>query len=195
MISRDLADIFLLFSNSYIILPLLILGYFLINKKILLQTIYILLITILINIALKALFKIPLSPQLNKIGFAFPSGHMQASFALYGWLFLRMKNLFARIIIALILIAIGYSLVYKGYHNYFDILGAIFFGTLTILLYEFLSRLSRNQFVLVNVSLATLLLVYIALIGQIKIYGFMSYLGIIIVSLTQINIKVAIRKT
>lgn len=129
---------FLSFSHWVVILPLIILGYCLISRRVFCHAVCLLALSMLLNIVLKNIFQIPLSPTLGKEGFAFPSGHMQAVTVLYGWLALNIKHVWFRLSVVIILSGVGFSLVYMGYHNYHDVFGGLFFGTLLILLYHVL---------------------------------------------------------
>lgn len=46
------------------------------NKKIFYHAACLVFLAILLNVALKSTFQVPLSAALGKTGFAFPSGHM-----------------------------------------------------------------------------------------------------------------------
>ncbi len=129
---------FLSFSHWVVILPFIVLGYCLISRRVFSHAVCLLALSILLNIVLKNIFQIPLSPTLGKEGFAFPSGHMQAATVLYGWLALNIKNAWVRLSIVIILLGVGFSLVHAGYHNHYDVLGGVFFGTLLIFFYHFL---------------------------------------------------------
>ena len=135
-----LTTFFLSFSHWVVILPLMVLGYCLISKRIFCHALCLLVLSILLNIILKNIFQIPLSPALGKEGFAFPSGHMQVATVLYGWLAFNIKNIWVRLSIVIILLGVGFSLVHAGYHNYYDVFGGVFFGTLLIGIYHVLLK-------------------------------------------------------
>ena len=126
---NTLAQFFLFFSNGFFIICLLILGYLLNKNLLFFQAACIALISIVVNIALKHTFQIPLSPALHKTGFAFPSGHMQLASVLYGWIALSTRSYALKILILGLLTGIGFGLVHCGYHSWFDVLGAVFFAS------------------------------------------------------------------
>lgn len=137
---------FLSFSHTIVIVPLIVLGCVLISRRIFCHALCLLVLSILLNIVLKHTFQIPLSPTLGKEGFAFPSGHMQAATVLYGWLALNIQNVWFRLSVVIILLGIGFSLVNAGYHNYYDVFGGVFFGSLLIACYHcVLLKFSRQK--------------------------------------------------
>ena len=71
---------------------------------------------------------------------------MQAVTVLYGWLALNIKYIWFRLSIVMILSGVGFSLVHMGYHDYYDVFGGLFFGTLLIACYHYLQlKLSRQR--------------------------------------------------
>jgi hypothetical protein len=180
-----IAKIFLGFTHEIVILPLIILGYIWLNQKNFYNAICLLLISMLFNYALKVTFKIPLAPTLGKTGFAFPSGHMQSAVVLYGWLITKIKQPIVKILIILLLIGVGLSLVYFGYHNYLDILGAIFFGILLIFIYNILLNNINKYLYYLILSFSSILMLYIAIIHNIAPHLWMAYYGLIGLIITE----------
>jgi len=134
-----LAKGFLLFSNGIVLAPLLLVGFitrggFFINSPsfkgsvIWGNSILLVLLTMIFNALLKSLFLVPLNPSLGGEGYAFPSGHMQVAVVFYGTMFQAYSNLIFRKILLLIIAGIGYGLIQQGYHNIWDVLGAVVFG-------------------------------------------------------------------
>jgi undecaprenyl-diphosphatase len=134
---RLVADFFLLFSNEPIILPLIIIGIIGYNRHIFSHALTLLLFTMVFSATLKSIFKVPLNPELGLPGYAFPSGHMQSSIVFYGWLYYSISNKLTRYIIVGLLLSIAYGLIFRGYHKIIDILGALFFGSLTLVIYNY----------------------------------------------------------
>jgi len=176
---NNIAKIFLYSTNDIIIIPLIILGYIWIDQKLFSNTICLVLISMLVNFALKVTFKIPLSPLLERQGFAFPSGHMQMAVVLYGWLITKIKNIIYQILIIDLLIGTASSLVYFGYHNYFDILGAVFFGALLIIIYSYLLKHIKHYLPFISIIFSTLLMIYIAAQYEIAEHVWMAYYALI----------------
>lgn len=139
----------------------------------------------LVNFSLKVTFQVPLLPTAGKVGFAFPSGHMQSSVVLYGWLLTKTKNIFYQVLIVGLLLSIGFSLVYKGYHDYADVLAGIFFGVILIRGFMHLENHDDKMVSLILCSLSTLLMFYIAKIYTIEKHVWMAYYGLIGIVLSE----------
>lgn len=136
-----IAKFFLVFGQEFILIPLITIGFFALNKKTYGHAIILLLFTMIFNAFLKSIFQIPLAEHLNKTGYAFPSGHMQSAIAFYGWLFVAHKNTLVRTMVLTILFGLGYSLIQQKFHNIYDVSAAVLFGSLTLLIYTIVSRI------------------------------------------------------
>jgi membrane-associated phospholipid phosphatase len=164
---NSIASLFLAFSDDKIIMPILIIGYIWVDRKIFFEAICLILISILLNFSLKITFKIPF--PIHQEGFAFPSGHTQSSVVLYGWLLTNLKHHPLKILLLMLIAGIGWSLVYFDHHNYFDVIGGVFFGCLLLLLYKSLTNpLKQASINLILLSVSTLLILYIKYIYNIK---------------------------
>lgn len=97
----------------------------------------------LINAMLKQFFQVPLLPTVGHPGFAFPSGHMIAALAFYGYLFLDIDVKWVRALLLVLLVGIGVSLVGRGYHTWFDVLGAWGFGLCFLYVYHLAQRYGK----------------------------------------------------
>ncbi len=126
-------------TNEFVIIGLMTVGFFLLSRDIFGKALCLLLFTMIFNPFLKAIWQIPLPPELGN-GYAFPSGHMQTSFVLWGWIIYEYRNLKLTRALALLPIGVGCALIYFGYHSPIDIAGAIGFGCTTLLLYYSLSK-------------------------------------------------------
>lgn len=116
-------------------------GFIVFDRKIWGQALFLLLFTVILNVLLKYFFHVPLLPHLGK-GFAFPSGHMQAAVAFYGWLILSYRHLIFRFVLLTVLTGIGFSLIYFHYHTLIDVLGAVGFGSLSLSIYQPYTRIA-----------------------------------------------------
>ncbi|CEK12066.1 phosphatase PAP2 family protein [Legionella hackeliae] len=132
------AAFFLLFSNAVVIIPFLILGFIWLDKSLFYHAICLILISSLINVALKVSFQIPLPASIAKNWFAFPSGHMQMTTVLYGWIAYKIGIEWIKRVLITLLIGIALSLIHFNYHNVYDIIGALFFALLILVLYPIL---------------------------------------------------------
>lgn len=181
----NIANIFLTFGHDTIIVPLVILGYIWFDRRIFYSAICLVLLNMIFNAALKVTFKVPLDPSLNKDWFAFPSGHMQNVVVLYCWLMAKIRKSFINIIGLIILTGEAWGLVHFGYHNYYDIVGAIIFGSILLLVYQkFLYvKVKEPKLSLIMLLCSIIMMVYIAYVYYIRYHLWMifySFVGIII---------------
>ena len=130
----------------------------------------------IINPALKITFKILLGTPMEQVFFVFPSGHMQASVVFYGYLWLKTQNLFLRILILFILTGIALSLVHLEYHDYFDVIGGIFFGAIILWLY---SLIPKRYLPAAFVVTASIFVFYIFIIYKIPSHTYLAYYGLV----------------
>ncbi len=173
------AKMILGFSHGTIIVPLLIIGYIWINEEIFFHSICLILLSMISNSAFKVTFQVPLNPHIGKEGFAFPSGHMQTAVALYGFLYTFTRNKALKNSLIVLLIMIGASLIYFGYHNLADILGAVFFALILIYCYKYLTIIMRVPHLFLAITtFASVCLLYIKLIQTIPPHLWMSYYSI-----------------
>lgn len=176
----NVSRFFLAFSHDTIIIPLIIIGYIWIDRKVFFHGISLLLTSMLLNLALKITFQVPLAPSLGKEGFAFPSRHMQSSIVLYGWLLKSVNKRSIKVVITILLIGISIGLVHLGYHNYFDVLAAVFLGLLLIFIYSwFLKTFKESILSMIVLLFNTLLMAYIVLLYEIKEYSWLAYYSLI----------------
>ncbi len=168
------------FCHQTTLIPIIIIGYIWVDRKIFFHAICILLSSMLFNSSLKNTFKIPLSPALGKQGFAFPSGHMQTAFVFYGWLFRSIKVFSISIIIIILLFGVCFGLMHFGYHNFIDILGSLFFGSFLMIVYnEILKRLGYRWILIFILGFSTSLVIYNIIINSMKDYSWMAYYALI----------------
>jgi undecaprenyl-diphosphatase len=153
---------FLAFSGSGVIAMIIILGYLWLDRDIFLHALGLLQTSMLCNVALKYGFHVPLPSHLHKIGFAFPSGHMQSAIVLYGWLFQSLHNLILKVLFVILLIGIALGLVHFAYHTYYDVFAGCLFGLLILLGYAYLKKKYNNKICLIVIlSVDLLLFVYL----------------------------------
>ncbi len=156
-----LAKSFLFFDNALFIFTLLTLGFIWFDRRIFYHAISLVFLSILVNVALKITFQVPLSPALHKKGFAFPSGHMQLATTLYLWLAIQVNNKWFRGFILFLLGGIGWGTIYFGYHNLVEILGGFCFALLVLAFYYSIVLEWPDLLPIIVISLATLLVIYI----------------------------------
>lgn len=90
------------------------------------------------NTLLKLLFKVPLFPHLGH-GYAFPSGHMHASAAFYGFILYKTNNRYLKTGLGILLCLLGFSLIHCHFHDLKDVLGALGFATAELFVYHNIS--------------------------------------------------------
>ena len=103
------------------------------------RVIYVALFGIIICTYLKSLF--PISLDISPKPTTFPSGHMFGTCTFYIWIAYEMKKKWLWIVTLMILCAEGSALVYNGYHNIGDVLGAVGFAAPFLVLYRFCTKI------------------------------------------------------
>ena len=151
----------LLPSQFPLILALLMIIFVVVDRQIAYQTLLLVALCLIVNVALKVTFQVPLAASIGKKGFAFPSGHMQFSTVFYGWLAYQIANQWLRLVIGLVLIGVGYGLVAAGYHTVADVLGGAVVGGLLVVGFAGLLKKFPEQTFWMIVSLASVLMIYI----------------------------------
>jgi len=131
-------DLFLLFTKEMVLIPVLLIMYLGGFKSESTRLLFILLFTMAFNSYLKSSFAIPLPESVNPNAYAFPSGHMQVAFVFWGWIMVEFRGFFLKLFCMGILFGVAGSLIQKGYHNWFDTLGAIGVGFVTLWAYFWL---------------------------------------------------------
>lgn len=170
-----IVKIFLEFSHDTIIIPMIVIGFIWFDRNIFYHATCLILLSILLNFILKISFQ-----KTSPYGFSFPSGHMQSSVVLYGWLAYSFKNYFLRAVITLLLVGIGGSLVYSGYHDYYDVLGGVFFAIVILSVYYLALQKMKHKMLYLSIGLASFLILYIYLVfNQILPHLWLAYYALI----------------
>lgn len=154
------ADFFLLFSHFEMLVPILLIGFLWVNRALFFQTTCIAVFDLMVNVALKGTFKVPLSPLLHKIGYAFPSGHMQLVTVFYGWLALHIPYTLFRVAMLLIVFGVGAGLIHYDYHNVLDVSAGLLFGLLLIVCFQLLLSYFKQKASWILLMIATLCMGY-----------------------------------
>jgi undecaprenyl-diphosphatase len=179
------ARFFLGFSHLEIILPMLVLGFIFLNKPLFYHTCCLMFFSMLINVALKSTFQVPLHPSIHHAGFAFPSGHMQLATVVYGWLAWHYTNTYLRMCVAIILAGVGFGLVHFDYHTVTDVLGGAFFASLLIAFYALLKNKYSSKLPWFLGVIATLAMPYIAWQAFIPRHAWFAYCAVLVLTLSQ----------
>ena len=187
MIIDQILQIWLNFSNQVFIIPVLLMGYIWLGREKFSHALNLLMLSIICNSLLKGVFKVPLAAHLAQEGYAFPSGHMQSSMVLYGYLALNSKNIWYKFFTAVLLGGIGFGLKYFSYHDYFDVVGGILFGALLLVAYSLIASKYKQQYVLVGTFfIASFIIIYIATYHSISLNLIKVYLILVGLMLTEI---------
>ena len=84
------------------------------------------------------------------------------------------------------LFGIAYSLVNRGYHNYYDILGAAFFASLLLTSYYKISKINQAILGKTIVIIATIMMIYIGIrYNQIAEHLWRAYYGLIGITISE----------
>lgn len=178
--NKELAIIFLKFSNESFIMPILVLGYIWLNRNLFYHGICVTLLAVIYARVLKNYFQI-YSP---KYGLIFPSGHTLTATATYFWIALKSRKIFIWLLSFLIIVLTCYSMIFFDYHNLNHILGGVFFAIIFIILYNYMLVKYPNILDIILLPLAIFLLLYIKYKNEV----FVSFLWIGIYALIGIFI-------
>ncbi|MEI8321350.1 MAG: phosphatase PAP2 family protein [Alphaproteobacteria bacterium] len=132
-----LQNFFLFFGHQPAYALVIILGSIFYKDKTFWHAFVLLFFTMIFSATLKNIFQIPLNPALGIEGYAFPSGHMQAAVAFYGWIFYTIKNRTVRILIPCILLGQGWAMIHAGFHSLTDELAGFTVSVMLILAYGY----------------------------------------------------------
>lgn len=158
-----LASIVLAFSHDLILIPIIILGFIFGKRSHFYQLFCLLCLSLLINISLKLYFHVPLTPTLHKEGFAFPSGHMQMSSVFYGYLAYRLQSLTLSLILLVVLVGIGWALVYFGYHTIADVIAGFISAVIILSCYCLTTQRALEKTLWSMLIIASSLMAYLVL--------------------------------
>lgn len=169
----------LFFTNFGFLGPFIIFGIYCIDRRIFINVLIMGILSAFINAYLKSIWQIPLDPSLNKVGWAFPSGHTQFSLVVWLVLIYQIRKLWIALIATIISISSYFGMVYFHYHNWYDISGGIFFGVLVFLIFVAWDYFfKKKQFELEVLSMVLSVIILIALPPQSHHYTWLFiYLG------------------
>jgi len=155
-ISEWVLPLCLHFGSESLLIPTVIIGFWIIDKSLFRHAITILLISILLNALLKQYFDIPSDDGLTM---RYPSGHMQSACTFWGYLAFVYRNTLFRCVTLFLLYLHGLALVKLGYHYPIDIFASVIYSIATILAYQFLTKYYKKyhrQFPFVLLLLAVI---------------------------------------
>jgi membrane-associated phospholipid phosphatase len=122
-------------------------GFLVVDRKHFGQCLLIMFFTITYNVVLKNVFKVDLPPTCPVRGFGFPSGHMHFSAIFYLELMYFYKNKIVRLGACTLMLTLGSNMVMRGYHHTMDVVGAILFAAISVMLFNFIfKKIAKHHF-------------------------------------------------
>lgn len=176
----EIARFFLLFSQDTFIIPIIIWGYIWRSRKTFFHALCLVFLSMIVNAALKVTFQIPLPDWMNKpTVFAFPSGHTQTCVVFYGWLYKTLQHK-VRHIFPLCVLGSVWGIMYFGYHNIIDVIGALVVGLVLLQSYHYIWRHKTERYVyVVAFIISTICMVYTHIVYSIYPHLWASYIALI----------------
>lgn len=166
------------FGHITIIFPIVVLGMIFHKRDLYAKAVCFLLWVMIFNTLLKQLFKVPLFPHLGP-GYAFPSGHMHASCAFYGYILYKTRNEYLRIALGALLCCIAFSLIYCRFHDLLDVAGAVGFFAAELLAYHVISHKFDDKVVGYSaIASALVLMLILNHIYKIEFHVWLAFYGL-----------------
>lgn len=178
-ITDYLAHLCLKFGHITFILPIVIVCMIFHKRDIYAKATCFLLWVMIFNTLLKYLFKVPLFPHLGT-GYAFPSGHMHAASAFYGYILYKTDNKFVKTGLATLLCCLGFSLIHCRFHGLTDVLGAIVFSIVELLIYHVLSVNFGNKVIGVcSIISAGAIMFALSIIHKVEFHVWLAFYALV----------------
>lgn len=173
------------FGHITFILPAVVFCMIFFKRDIFAKATCFLLWVMIFNTLLKHLFKVPLFPHLGT-GYAFPSGHMHASAAFYGYILYRTGSNFLKCTLGVLLGCIAFSLIECHFHDFKDVGGALLFAILEIGVYHLLARYFGEQSVaVIALGSAIAIMVVLSVIYKVEFHVWLAFYGLAGMELAQ----------
>lgn len=177
--SDILAHFFLKFGHITIIFPIVVLGMIFHKRDLYAKAVCVLLWVMIFNTLLKHLFKVPLFPHLGP-GYAFPSGHMHAACAFYGYILYKVDNKYVKIFLGMLLSCIGFSLIHCHFHDFIDVSGAVVFAIAELAIYHFTSNKFRDKIVgYIAVLSAIVIMITLNYVHKIEFHIWLAFYALV----------------
>ena len=174
-----LAHFCLKFGHITFILPLVIVCMIFHKRDIYAKAACFLLWVMIFNTLLKHLFNVPLLPHLG-VGYAFPSGHMHAASAFYGYILYKTDNKFVKIVLAMLLCCLGFSLIYCHFHDLTDVLGAVGFTVAELLIYHVISINFGDKVVgIISIASAVAVMFALSVIHRVEFHVWLAFYALL----------------
>ena len=121
------------------------LGYWILSKNIFARVGLWLLLSAILNAYLKDLFQDPrpdavfqLDPAVG-LSYGFPSGHAQTAIVVWFWIAWEVRKTWMWVLSTILVLGISFSRLYLGVHDMGDVLGGLFIGLVSLLIFIFVT--------------------------------------------------------
>lgn len=166
------------FGHITFILPAVVFCMIFFKREMFAKATCFLLWVMIFNTLLKHLFKVPLFPHLGT-GYAFPSGHMHASAAFYGYLLYSTDNKYVKCILAALLGCIAFSLIHCHFHDFKDVLGALLFAISEITVYHFIVKKFGDKTVgVMALSSSMAIMMLLTVVHKVEFHVWLAFYGL-----------------
>ena len=178
-----------IFGEQIVLISIISIIYWALDKKFGEYIAYSVLTSVLLNNAIKDIFKmtrprgeegIRTLREQTATGYSFPSGHTQSASSFYGAMAIYLKNRAMYIIATVMIILIGFSRLYLGVHYPKDVIVGGMLGVLTSLICYKLYNRVENKMLLYVVTFAIFIPALTFAHSADFIKGMGTYLGFII---------------
>lgn len=167
------------FGHITVIFPIVILGVIFHKRDIYAKAACFLLWVMIFNTLLKYLFKVPLFPHLGH-GYAFPSGHMHAAAAFYGYIIYKTNNKIVKIALGILLCCLGFSLIHCHFHDLKDVAGALIFCAAELAVYHYIySNWGDEVAGIVSIASAIAIMCALAVIHKVEFHVWLAFYGLV----------------
>ena len=175
----SLAHFCLKFGHITFILPIVMICMIFHKRDIYAQAACFLLWVMIFNTLLKQLFKVPLFPHLGS-GYAFPSGHMHAASIFYGYILYKTDKKIIKLLLVILLSCLGSSLIYCNFHDWIDVLGAVCFTIIEIMIYHIIFVNFGNRVVsIISIISAIGIMLILDIIYKVEFHVWLAFYGLL----------------
>lgn len=174
-----LARFCLKFGHITFIFPIVLVCIIFGRREIYAKATCFLLWVMIFNTLLKHVFKVPLFPHLGT-GYAFPSGHMHAAAAFYGYILYKTDSKLLKIGLFTLLGCFGFSLIHCHFHDLMDVMGAVGFAVSEFVIYHVISTKFGDKVVgVLAVLSAVATMIALNIIYKIEFHVWLAFYGLV----------------
>lgn len=167
------------FGHITVIFPMVVLGMIFHRRDLYAKAASFLLWVMIFNTLLKYLFKVPLFPHLGN-GYAFPSGHMHAAAAFYGYIIYKTNNRIVKIALGILLFCLGFSLIYCHFHDLMDVAGAFGFAMAELAVYHYVYKNWGDKVTGIASIVSAIAIIYaLAQIYKVEFHVWLAFYGLV----------------